>query len=897
MRFLFWFVVAVFTVSVLPPGAVAQTPVVDSLRTALTIVKNPEKRVDLLCQIAYELYDYNDRLGLEFAEKALREALAINYPLGIKRAYCYAGIGYGSQSDFTRAFRYYRLSDSVKVKNAVEFSLYNYLMMGSAWRDLSYFDSAELYYNRGLKEALVLGNPRMLAIAYKNIGLLNVVRFRNVEAIEALNTAQRYLEGISYPVTQVGIWLNMGKAYQNLLQFDKADSYYKKCMALVKKLSNNYLLIETHLHLSELSLRQSDYSKALEEAFAAFELLKQYQYPPQQAEVHQRIGEIYEDLGQFELAAKYFYKALKITEKHNLRMRTTAALAELAWVNKELANYELALDYVNRSQQLSEEIGDQYRISYCHNIRGLIYLLQKRHAEAIKELEKSKQIREVIGHLEGISAAIFNLSLVYEDMGQPEKALALQKQAISIEEQGAKRLDLGISYNALTRTLLRLNRLAEAGEYLRKASKVAQETKARLLLKNVYINYADYYRAGNDYKKAFEYLRMANVLNDSIYTTSSKAKLAEMQAVYQIEQKEQEIRLLNQEKLLQENQLVIQQAEIQNQRLIIASIIFAFVLISALAWNIYKSKRDIQRAHVEIKEQHKEIQTQTEELTEANQALTRLNQQLAEKQEEIQAQSEELMEANQTINEINRNLEEEVSRRTNELRQAYKELDTFFYRSSHDFRRPLTTFLGLAEVAKFTVKDAAALELFERVKETAINLDKMLVKLQSISDVGTLELYYKEVGIRELFDSVCDSHREEILRKQFLIDCSVKLSEPFVSYPALIKVIIENLVENSLQFAAPVSPKISLQVYEVGNNVVLELTDNGHGINPEYHDKIFDMYFRASHHSKGNGLGLYIVKKAVEKLDGSISFTSQIDSGTTFRVVLPRNVKLSIAYA
>jgi signal transduction histidine kinase len=879
------------------PEADAQIPVVDSLRTALTIVKDPQKRVDILSEIAYELYDYDDKLGFEFAEKALKEALAINYPMGIKRGYCYVGIGYVSQSDFTRAFRYYRLSDSVKVENAAEISLYNYSMMGSAWRDLSYFDSAEFYYNRALKEALISANPRILAIVYKNIGLLNVVRFRNVEALEALNTAQRYQDSTSYPVGQISIWLNTGKAYQNLLQYDKAEAYYKKSLELVKAISNNYLLIECHLNLSNLAFRQSNYSQALEEAFAAFEILKRYQYPPQQAQVHQCIGEIYENLGQFELAAKYFYEVLKITEKHNLRIRTTAALAELAWVYKELANYELALDYINRSQQLSEEIGDQYRISYCHNIRGLIYLLQKRHAEAIKEFEKSKQIREVIGHLEGISAVIFNLSLVYDAMGQPEKALALQKQAISIEEQASSKFNVGISYNALARTLIRLNRLGEAGEYLRKARKVAEEINARLLLKNVYVNYAEYYRVSNDYKKAYEYLRLANMLNDSIYTTSSKAKLAEMQAVYQIEQKEQQIKLLNQEKQLQENQLVIQRAQIQNQRLVIASAIFAFILISALAWNIYKSKRDIQRAHVEIKEQHEEIQTQTEELTEANQALSRLNQQLAEKQEEIQAQSEELMEANQTINEINRNLEEEVSRRTNELKQAYKELDTFFYRSSHDFRRPLTTFLGLAEVAKITVKDPAALELFERVKETAISLDKMLVKLQSISDVGTLELYYKEVSIRELFDSVCDSHREEISHKHFLVDCSVALSEPFVSYPALVKVIIENLVENSLQFAAPVSPKISLRVYEEGSNVVLELADNGHGINPEYHDKIFDMYFRASHYSKGNGLGLYIVRKAVEKLEGTISFTSQIDMGTTFKVVLPRNVKLSMVYA
>ncbi|MCK6618540.1 MAG: tetratricopeptide repeat-containing sensor histidine kinase [Cyclobacteriaceae bacterium] len=872
----------------------AQTPVADSLRTVLTIERNPEKRVDILCDIAYELYDFDDSLALEFAEKALKQALALNYGKGIKRSYCYVGIGYVSKSDFPMAFRYYRLADSVKVENATELTVYNYSMMGSAYRDLSNFDSAGYYYNLALKEAMTTDDKKSIATAYKNIGLTNVIRYRNVEALEALALAQQYVDEIYDPVLQIGIWLYTGNAYANLLQYDKAKEYYLKGMALVDKISNRYQLIQCHLGLAGLALRQSNYSEALEEAFEAFEILKQYQYPPQQAEVLQRIGEIYEDLGQFEMAAKYFYETLKITEKHNLRLRTATAYSELAWVYKELGNYDLALDYVNRSQTINTAIGNQHGVSYCHNVRGLIYLLQKRHAEAIQELEKSKQIREIIGHLEGISAVIFNLSLVYEDMGQLEKALALQKQAISIEERVTNKLSQGISYNAIAKTLMRLNQFGEAEKYLRLANKAALETNSRLLLKNNFENYAEFYSNRADYKKAFEYQRKAKVLSDSIYTTSSRAKMAEMQAIYQIEQKEQQIQLLNQEKQTRENQLLLQQAQIQTQRLVIASTIFAFILISALAWNIYKSKRTIQRAHLEIKEQHEEIQTQTEELTEANRELTKLNQQLAEKQEEIQAQSEELMEANQTINEINRGLEEEVNRRTNELKQAYKELDTFFYRSSHDFRRPLTTFLGLAEVAKITVKDPAALELFERVRETAMNLDKMLVKLQSISDVGTLELYYKEVAIRELFDSVCDSYREELTHKHFLIDCTVNLTTPFTSYPVLIKVILENLVENSLQFASPVNPKLSLQVYEEGDKVVMELTDNGHGIDAAYHDKIFDMYFRASHYSKGNGLGLYIVKKAVEKLDGQISFTSQIDLGTTFKVVLPRSTKLSM---
>ena len=81
---------------------------------------------------------------------------------------------------------------------------------------------------------------------------------------------------------------------------------------------------------------------------------------------------------------------------------------------------------------------------------------------------------------------------------------------------------------------------------------------------------------------------------------------------------------------------------------------------------------------------------------------------------------------------INDELEQKVEARSVELKNAHKELDIFFYRSSHDFRRPLTTFIGLAEVAKIAVKDETALNLFEKVRENSLALDKMLRKLQSM---------------------------------------------------------------------------------------------------------------------------------------------------------------------
>jgi signal transduction histidine kinase len=195
--------------------------------------------------------------------------------------------------------------------------------------------------------------------------------------------------------------------------------------------------------------------------------------------------------------------------------------------------------------------------------------------------------------------------------------------------------------------------------------------------------------------------------------------------------------------------------------------------------------------------------------------------------------------------------------------------------------------MGLAEVAKVTIKDQAALDLFEKVRETAKALDKMLVKLQSISDVGAQELVYKEVLLKEIFSSICHGFEEELQRKGFRTECDVQHRDPFVSYPAMIRVILENMVENAIQFSAMENPYIRLIARQDGENIVIVIEDNGQGIAAEYQERVFDMYFRGSERSKGNGLGLYIVKKAVEKLNGTIRLETSFGAGSVFTIILP----------
>jgi signal transduction histidine kinase len=618
--------------------------------------------------------------------------------------------------------------------------------------------------------------------------------------------------------------------------------------------------------MSKLLLKQGLFVKALHYAFQALEISTIYKFPSDRVLVYSTIGECYAELSQFSLASKYYFEGLKISERAGLRYQMAELYTELAWVYKEQLNYDMTLDYLDKSDQINKVIGNVYGIAKNHNIRGLILTLQRKFNLALDEFEKAIQIRESIKDQIGISAIIYNKSLVYEALNELENSLKLQLQSLEVEERVNNKQGLGLSYNSIAALMIKMKRLGEAEKYLRKAWNLSLETQSKTLRRNTALNYSLFYEARGDMANALDFNKRYATLADSLYSESSTTKLAEMEALYQVEKKEQEINRLTDQREIQEKELATQRSLAQQQQFIIIISLLAILLLVIAGFIAYRYILDKNKANAQLK---------------------KLNQAIIEQKEEIQAQSEELMEASETISNINKDLESRIETSTSKLKQAYKELDTFFYRSSHDFRRPITTFLGLAGVAKITVKDPVSLELFDKVSETATSLDKMLRKLQSISDLGSQQMIYKEVSVRELVQEVLDGLSDAIHKKGIGVQIEIDEKLPFVSYPALVKIIIDNLIENAIHFAGFDKPFVRV-MFSVDNQTArFVVTDNGQGIMTEYQNRIFDMYYRANDRSKGNGLGLYISKKAIEKLEGQIYFTSLSGEGSTFTAEFP----------
>ncbi len=252
----------------------------------------------------------------------------------------------------------------------------------------------------------------------------------------------------------------------------------------------------------------------------------------------------------------------------------------------------------------------------------------------------------------------------------------------------------------------------------------------------------------------------------------------------------------------------------------------------------------------------------------------------------LKKQTRELALANAEIKHINENLEDLVLDRTKMLAEANRELDTFLYRASHDMRSPVRSIIGLCNIAN-QLASAEQKDLIDRVIATSAGMDKLLKKLSLISEINQptefTSITLRET-IHEIQRDIKNTSRNDI---HFVLNCPADLV--IDSYRNLIYIILQNLIENGVFYSSldTKSPEVQVDVQRHADSVSISVKDNGAGIDPSIRPRLFDMFFKGSEKSKGHGLGLYIVSKAVHALDGKIEVESVAGVYAKFNINLP----------
>ncbi len=234
-----------------------------------------------------------------------------------------------------------------------------------------------------------------------------------------------------------------------------------------------------------------------------------------------------------------------------------------------------------------------------------------------------------------------------------------------------------------------------------------------------------------------------------------------------------------------------------------------------------------------------------------------------------------------------------------DLAERNKELDTYVYRASHDLRGPISSLKGLVNLIRDNMLDPEELPRYIGMLEDRLNrLNAIMDNLIHIGQLRKSEIQPRPLKVELMIKNAIDKFRQHPHFERVTFEVENKLGEPLYTDKLMFYTIMHCLLENSLQFLRTAVPtKVRIELEQAGDYQQITISDNGQGIPPESHDRLFDMFFRANAGSTGLGLGLYIVKTAVDRLGGEIGFSSQYAEGSIFTILLPKNKSHENLYA
>jgi signal transduction histidine kinase len=210
------------------------------------------------------------------------------------------------------------------------------------------------------------------------------------------------------------------------------------------------------------------------------------------------------------------------------------------------------------------------------------------------------------------------------------------------------------------------------------------------------------------------------------------------------------------------------------------------------------------------------------------------------------------------------------------------------YKVSHDLRAPLSSILGLVNLSKLPGNTDDLHEYIRIIGEKVADLDHFISDVLSHSKNLKLDVKIDKIDFKSILSRTITDLNNLDGAADVQFDISIEQDE-FYSDPWRIGEIFRNLVSNAIKYrkADAGHPQVQVQISSADGGVKIVFADNGIGISEDNLSRIFEMFYRATEQSDGSGIGLYIVKNAVEKLNGLIEVQSKPGAGTTFTILLP----------
>lgn len=226
-----------------------------------------------------------------------------------------------------------------------------------------------------------------------------------------------------------------------------------------------------------------------------------------------------------------------------------------------------------------------------------------------------------------------------------------------------------------------------------------------------------------------------------------------------------------------------------------------------------------------------------------------------------------------------------------ELIHTNKQLDQVIYKTTHDLKAPIMSALGLINLAEKTPVDQRE-EYLTLIKRSLLKLNSFIEEMNNFFRNEKLALQRERISMRTLIHDEINDLRNLYHADKVKIEVEVDEVSDFFSDVVRVKTVFTNILTNAIKYADPEKADPFIKVTaKVGSELCeITVTDNGIGIDTEHLEKIFDLFHRATSMAHGTGIGLFIVKDTIERLNGKIEVQSEIGKGTTFKMNIPNQL-------
>ncbi|MEO6882845.1 MAG: tetratricopeptide repeat protein [Bacteroidia bacterium] len=443
---------------------------------------------------------------------------------------------------------------------------------------------------------------------YLNLG-------KNAECIDFANQALNLAQKNNFLKGEIQAYDAIGLAYDEIGKYTDALKNYEEGLKVANQTKNLKKEFVFYSNIANIYMEQGNYDEGLKRNKSALKVAIDANVEMYEAAGYSNIGGAYYAEGNYEEAEKNFLASLKIAEKLQNKQMIAHNYYAIASIYNVQKNYAAALKNTLQALEIEKQINNPQEISQMEVNIGENYVGLGNYSEALQSYHDALDLNIKLDYKKGMSVCYKNIGLVYGREKKYTEAFYNLKLASDIQQAIGVNTDQADTYSEMA--LL----YSASGNY---SEAISTATKALDILKKypdanakgvAYSALADVYVKLKNYKQAYAYFKLSSDLQDTLLNQANTKELTQMNAFYQSDKKDKEIELLNKEKTLTVFEIEKQKAE-RN------AFVIGFLLMMVLAFFIFRSYREKQKANEIITAQKTEVEHQKILVDEKNKDIT-----------------------------------------------------------------------------------------------------------------------------------------------------------------------------------------------------------------------------------------------------------------------------------